>query len=463
MTGDGVNDAPALKRADCGVAVEGSTDAARAAADIVLTQPGLSTIVEAIIIARQIFQRMKTFITYRIAATLQILVFLFIAVLALHPSDYQHDWPTTFKMPVLLLMLITLLNDGTLISIGYDSVKPSQYPEKWNLPALFASSIVLGIVACGSSLLLLWAALDSHNPNGVFAGLQIPPIEYAKITTLIYLKVSITDFLTLFSARTLEGLFFSSRPSVILLTAAVFSLSLSTVLASAWPSGILDSVQIQGLALSSENNTHNYTLLPLWTWIYCIFFWFVQDICKVVANKVMRRYNLFHINSSRTVNMRASDSANDLRHPLATTSVNLVPMKLLINRTQNAINAIDKMSSEPHSDPQAKHSLKRLSLTLHHMKRDQAGRGQRRASDGEITPTYQAGKLRTSPTYRRHNPSTTLNAATRLQFEQASAAKEMADRISGGPGDKNEIEAVVDPVLDAAEKMMAILRARGNR
>eukprot|EP01038_Epipyxis_sp_PR26KG_P012711 gene12711-17047_t len=304
MTGDGVNDAPALKRADVGIAVSGATDAARAAADIVLTQEGLSTIVEGIIISRRIFQRMKNFITYRIAATLQLLVFFFIAVLSLKPSSFMPDdwqnvngfdseeWPKYFKLPVLMLMLITLLNDGTLISIGYDDVVPSKYPNVWNLPVLFSCASVLAAVALLSSLLLLYAMLDSWTPGSFFEQTGLGGMSYGQITTAMYLKISISDFLTLFSARTHDGFFWSSTPSPILLIAAVFSLTLSTVLACCWPDGNVDDQLVIGLSNRQPK------ALFVYVWLYCIFFWFVQDLAKVIFYYYMEKYNVFGINDS---------------------------------------------------------------------------------------------------------------------------------------------------------------------
>ena len=314
MTGDGVNDAPALSRADVGIAVSGSTDAARAAADIVLTQPGLSTIIEGILIARCIFVRIRNFITYRIAATLQLLVFFFIAVFAFKPSSYEpqnigeipqypdvmYRWPHYFHMPVLMLMLITLLNDGTLIAIGYDTVKASKIPEEWNLELLFVVGSVLAAVACFSSLFLLYMCLDSWNHSGVFQTLGIGGLSFGQITTTIYLKVSISDFLTLFSARTGGDWFWSTRPAPILMAAGCFALSASTLLACWWPSAYPDGIFTIGLSLREP------FILPALVWLYCIAWWLAQDAAKVYTFYCLRSIGL--ITNSGTVSMDRKDS-----------------------------------------------------------------------------------------------------------------------------------------------------------
>jgi len=249
-----------------------------------LTKPGLHTIISGIVMARRIFQRLHNFICYRIAASFQLLLFFFISVLSLRPEHYNVDWPQFFKMPVLLLMLITLLNDGTLISIGYDRVNHSPTPSVWNLRELFVVAGVLGLVACLSSILLLWGALDSGNPHGLFAGFGIAPLNYGQVTAMVYLKVSVSDFLTLFSSRGGSGPFWSSMPAPLLLGAAGLALTLSTILACAWPTGQLDRIDIEGLGKTEPK------LLALWVWFYCIFVWFIQDGCKWGTYKLLARF-----------------------------------------------------------------------------------------------------------------------------------------------------------------------------
>ena len=305
MTGDGVNDAPALQRADVGIAVEGSTDAARLAADIVLTQPGLSTIVHGIIIARCIFVRIRNFIIYRIAATLQLLFFFFIAIFAFRPADYEpedqddHNWPSFFHMPVCMLMLITLLNDGTLIAIGYDNVVPSDTPAVWNLRVLFTVGIVLAGIACVSSLLLLKMCLESWQDGYFFQLVGIGGMSYGQITTSIFLKVAVSDFLTLFSARAGEQWFWSSRPAPVLLGAGAFALGCSTLLACYWPLSRPDGIPTLGLEQKPPY------ILPVFIWVYCIAWWFVQDAAKVGTFNLLKRFNVFGYNDSGMLNSMA--------------------------------------------------------------------------------------------------------------------------------------------------------------
>src|SRR5580698_7065718 len=136
MTGDGVNDAPALKKADCGIAVSGATDAGRAAAAIVLMTPGLSVIIDAIKESRCIFQRMNSYAIYRIAETLGVLLFMTLSILVFN------FYPVTAVM----IVMLALLNDGAILSIAYDRVKYSNQPESWNMRVVLGVATVLGLV-----------------------------------------------------------------------------------------------------------------------------------------------------------------------------------------------------------------------------------------------------------------------------------------------------------------------------
>ena len=133
MTGDGVNDAPALKKADIGIAVDDATDAARGASDIVLTEPGLSVIISAVLTSRAIFQRMKNYTIYAVSITIRIVLgFMLIALI----------WE--FDFSAFMVLIIAILNDGTIMTISKDRVKPSPTPDSWKLREIFATGVVLG-------------------------------------------------------------------------------------------------------------------------------------------------------------------------------------------------------------------------------------------------------------------------------------------------------------------------------
>ena len=208
MTGDGVNDAPALKKADCGIAVSDATDAARAAAAIVLTTPGLSVIVDAIKESRNIFRRMNSYAIYRIAETIRVLLLMTLSILVFN------FYPVTAVM----IVLLALLNDGAILSIAYDEVRPSANPERWNMRATLGIATVLGIMGVVASFGLF------------YLGERVFHLDREFIQSLIYLKLSVAGHLTIFVTRT-RGPFWSIRPARILLVAVIGTQLIATIFA----------------------------------------------------------------------------------------------------------------------------------------------------------------------------------------------------------------------------------------
>ncbi len=208
MTGDGVNDAPALKKADCGIAVSGATDTARAAADIVLLAPGLSVIIDAIKESRRIFQRMNSYAMYRIAETLRVLFFMTLAILVFN------FYPVTAVM----IVMIALLNDGAILSIAYDNVHYKNKPEAWNMRLVLGISTVLGIFGVIAAFGLF------------YMGERVFHLDRDRIQTLMYLKLSVAGHLTIFLTRT-RGPFWSIRPARILWVAVLGTQTVATLIA----------------------------------------------------------------------------------------------------------------------------------------------------------------------------------------------------------------------------------------
>lgn len=209
MTGDGVNDAPALKQADAGIAVSGATDAARAAADVVLLAPGLSVILAAVGLAREIFARLTSYATYRIAETIRVLLLITLAVVLMN----------FFPVTAAMIVFLALLNDGAILSIAYDHVRGSPKPVKWDMRAVLTIATVLGVIGVIATFTLFFLA------DKVFG------LSHDVIRTMIYLKLSVAGQLTIFLTRSRGPFWSRPAPAPLLLGAVITAQTIATLIA----------------------------------------------------------------------------------------------------------------------------------------------------------------------------------------------------------------------------------------
>ena len=249
MTGDGVNDAPALKQADAGIAVSGATDAARAAADLILTAPGLATIVRAVEEARRIFERMNSYAIYRINETIRIMIFVVLAMIA------YNFYPITAVM----IILLAFFNDVPIMAIAYDNTSLEPKPVRWNMHRVLAVSTAMGITGTIGSFLMLYLALD-------WLKLDIPEVQ-----TYVFLKMAVSGHIALFLARSRSWYVKRPYPAPVMIWAAV-STKLAATLLCAYGFGLVTPIPWSAIGL---------------IWAYSIVWSFVTDAAKV---SIYRRF-----------------------------------------------------------------------------------------------------------------------------------------------------------------------------
>ncbi|CDS14035.1 hypothetical protein LRAMOSA06206 [Lichtheimia ramosa] len=216
MTGDGVNDAPALSKSNVGVAVADASDAARSAADIVLTEPGLSVIIEAFVHSRRIFQRMRNYSIYTCSVTIRIVVGFAIMCFAFE-----------FDFPPFLVLIIAVINDGTIMTISKDRVRPSPFPDSWNLFEIFSYAIVYGLYLAASTIVFFAVLYKTTFFQTHFGVKNFTDPNDPVLHAVIYLQVASISQGLIFVTRS-HGFFFMERPSTLLMCAFVVAQIVAT-------------------------------------------------------------------------------------------------------------------------------------------------------------------------------------------------------------------------------------------
>ncbi|XP_024012572.1 LOW QUALITY PROTEIN: ATPase 3, plasma membrane-type [Eutrema salsugineum] len=261
MTGDGVNDAPALKKADIGIAVADATDAARGASDIVLTEPGLSVIISAVLTSRCIFQRMKNYTIYAVSITIRIVFgFMFIALI----------WK--FDFSPFMVLIIAILNDGTIMTISKDRVVPSPTPDSWKLKEIFATGIVLGGYMALMTVVFFWAAYTTDFFPRTFHVRDLRGSEHEMMSAL-YLQVSIVSQALIFVTRS-RSWSFVERPGWYLMIAFWLAQLVATGIAvfANW-----EFARIKGIGLGWAGLI----------WLYSFVFYLPLDVLKFATRYIL--------------------------------------------------------------------------------------------------------------------------------------------------------------------------------